>query len=105
MYEYQKYIDTRGVELWVGKVDLPHVGLPLLANSRRIGPIVTGACYSLQQAHIEAAINALRAIQVLIKYNIIYSLIKKIEFILKNALQVPTYSGRWGLTSGKRKYI
>lgn len=63
-YEYQKFVDPRGSEVWVGKVELPQVGLPLLSVPKPIGPLMTTACYSMQQAQVEAAETALKAIQV-----------------------------------------
>lgn len=64
VYDYQKYIDPTGSEVWVGKVELPQVGPPLLSAPRSIGPIITTACCSLQQANVEAAATALTVIQV-----------------------------------------
>ncbi|XP_028026365.1 probable RNA-binding protein 46 [Bombyx mandarina] len=64
-YEYQKHIDVGGTEVWIAKVELPYVGLPLLTVPRCVGPLVTRACVSMQQAQIEAAEAALHTIKVL----------------------------------------
>ncbi|XP_072941118.1 aspartate--tRNA ligase, mitochondrial-like [Epargyreus clarus] len=63
VYEYQKYVDPTGTEVWIGSVELPQVGLPLLSVPRCLGPLMTRACYSLQQAHVEAAEVALHSIK------------------------------------------
>jgi hypothetical protein len=65
VYDYQKYVDHVGNEEWVARVELPAVGPPLLAIPRPVGPLTTRACYSMQQAHVEAAENALHCIKVL----------------------------------------
>ncbi|XP_028165828.1 probable RNA-binding protein 46 [Ostrinia furnacalis] len=64
-YEYQKYVDPTGAEVWVGRVELPQVGLPLLNTPQSIGPLTTRSCFSVQQAHVEAAENALHQIKLL----------------------------------------
>lgn len=64
IYECQKYVDPVGAELWVCSVELPQVGLPLLTTPRRIGPLMTRACFSVPQAHVEAAEIALQYIKV-----------------------------------------
>ncbi|KAM3962917.1 putative RNA-binding protein 46 [Aphomia sociella] len=64
-YDYQKYMNPTGAEVWVGRVDLPYVGQPLLNVPRRIGPLTTRTCFSLQQAHVEAAESALHYIKML----------------------------------------
>ncbi|XP_045765214.1 probable RNA-binding protein 46 [Maniola jurtina] len=65
IYQYQKYMDPTGVELWVCTVDLPQVGPPLLATPKRIGPLASRICYSTQQAHSEAAEIALQTLKML----------------------------------------
>ncbi|KAG6453481.1 probable RNA-binding protein 46 [Manduca sexta] len=65
IYEYQKNLDASGNEIWTGKVELPYVGLPLLTIPRHIGPLMTSACYSMQQAQVEAAESALNYIKML----------------------------------------
>lgn len=64
VYEYQKYMDPRGTEVWLGRVELPQVGMPLLNVPQRIGPMGTSVCYSMRQAQVEAAESALKVIQV-----------------------------------------
>ncbi|XP_046960219.1 probable RNA-binding protein 46 [Vanessa cardui] len=64
-YHYLKYEDPTGAELWVCNVELPQVGLPLLTVPRRIGPLSTRACFSDQQAHVEAAEIALHTLKML----------------------------------------
>ncbi|PZC75804.1 hypothetical protein B5X24_HaOG205624 [Helicoverpa armigera] len=65
VYNFQKYSDPIHSELWVGKVELPHVGLPLISPPRRFGPLATRPCLSMQQAQIEAAETALQVIKML----------------------------------------
>ncbi|CAH2991952.1 unnamed protein product [Chilo suppressalis] len=65
VYDYQKYISADGAEQWVGRVELPLVGPPLLGAPRRVGPLHTRACHSVHQAHVEAAENALHYIKML----------------------------------------
>ncbi|CAG4958812.1 unnamed protein product [Parnassius apollo] len=65
IYNYQKYVDPTGAELWVCTVELPHIGLPLLTVPSRIGPLRTRPCYSIEQANVEAAEIALHAIKML----------------------------------------
>lgn len=64
VYSYQKYTDVTGTEVWVGRVELPHVGTPLLNVPRHLGPLTTRPCISMQQAHVEAAEYALQIIKV-----------------------------------------
>ncbi|CAG9560114.1 unnamed protein product [Danaus chrysippus] len=65
IYDYQKYVDPTGTELWVCRVELPQVGLPLLSVAQRVGPLATRACFSIEQAHVEAAELALQALKML----------------------------------------
>ncbi|XP_049865735.1 probable RNA-binding protein 46 [Pectinophora gossypiella] len=65
VYNYSKYMDASGAELWVARVELPQVGMPLLSVPRRVGPLVTQPCLSMQQSHVEAAQNILHCIQML----------------------------------------
>ncbi|XP_026751323.2 probable RNA-binding protein 46 [Galleria mellonella] len=64
VYDYQKYLNPTGAEVWVGRVDLPYIGPPL-TTPRRLGPLTAPACFSLQQAHVEAAEMALHYIKLL----------------------------------------
>uniref|UniRef100_A0A2A4JHP7 RRM domain-containing protein n=1 Tax=Heliothis virescens TaxID=7102 RepID=A0A2A4JHP7_HELVI len=70
VYNYQKYLDPTNSELWVGRVELPHIGLPLLSSPRHLGPLATRPCLTMEQAHIEAAESALQVIKML-KANLI----------------------------------
>ncbi|CAH2269122.1 jg17337 [Pararge aegeria aegeria] len=63
VYNYQKYVDPAGVELWVCSVELPQVGLPLLTIPQRVGPLIGRACYSILQANVEAADIALQTLK------------------------------------------
>ncbi|XP_075971095.1 RNA-binding protein 47-like isoform X3 [Anticarsia gemmatalis] len=65
VYSYQKYTDATSTEIWVGRVELPHVGAPLLNIPRHLGPLATRPCMSMQQAHVEAAEYALQVIKML----------------------------------------
>ncbi|CAB3243992.1 unnamed protein product [Arctia plantaginis] len=65
VYSYQKYTDVTGTEVWIGRVELPHVGTPLLSVPRHLGPLTTRPCISMQQAHVEAAEYALQIIKTL----------------------------------------
>ncbi|KOB67045.1 Uncharacterized protein OBRU01_16449, partial [Operophtera brumata] len=65
VYEYQKFMDPQGTEVWFGRVELLQVGMPLLNVPQRIGPLCTGVCHSLRQAQVEAAEAALKVIQML----------------------------------------
>lgn len=64
IYQFMKYDDPTGVELWVCSVELPQIGPPLLTVPRRIGPFSTRACFSDQQAHVEAAEIGLQTLKV-----------------------------------------
>lgn len=64
VYNCQKYIDPTNTEIWIGRVELPHIGTPLLSVPRRLGPLSTRPCHSMQQAQIEAAESALQVIKV-----------------------------------------
>lgn len=66
VYDYQKYMTSADAEVWVCRVELAGVGAPLLMSPRRLGPLVTRPCSSLQQAHVEAAETALHYIKVLL---------------------------------------
>ncbi|CAG4936738.1 unnamed protein product [Colias eurytheme] len=65
LYKYHKYVDPTGDDLWVGSVELPHVGQPLLNPPRVMGPLITRPCFSVQQAHVEAAEIALHSLKML----------------------------------------
>ncbi|KAJ8732227.1 hypothetical protein PYW08_014957 [Mythimna loreyi] len=65
IYNYQKYIDPTNTEIWICRVELPHIGKPLLSVPRQLGPLQSRPCYSMQQAHIEAAESALQVIKML----------------------------------------
>ncbi|XP_059048374.1 probable RNA-binding protein 46 [Achroia grisella] len=65
VYDYQKYLGPSGADVWVGRVSLPYVGLPLLTTPQRLGPLTARPCFSLQQAQVEAAEMALHYIKVL----------------------------------------
>ncbi|KAF9816837.1 hypothetical protein SFRURICE_009210 [Spodoptera frugiperda] len=65
VYNYQKYLDPTGAEIWIGRVEIPHIGMPLLSIPRRLGPLATRPCMSMQQAQIEAADSALQVIKML----------------------------------------
>ncbi|XP_026729305.1 probable RNA-binding protein 46 isoform X2 [Trichoplusia ni] len=65
IYSYQKYSDPSNSEMWIGRVELPHVGVPLLSVPKHIGPLVTRPCPTVQQAQVEAAESALQVIKLL----------------------------------------
>ncbi|XP_013184465.2 probable RNA-binding protein 46 [Amyelois transitella] len=65
IYDYQKCLNPSGAEVWIGRVELPHVTLPLVSTPQRIGPFVSQPCFSLQQAQVEAAETALHYIKML----------------------------------------
>lgn len=64
IYNYQKYMDPTGTQIWIGSVELPHIGMPLLSGPRCLGPLATRPCWSMQQAQVEAADSALQVIKV-----------------------------------------
>ncbi|KAJ0180065.1 hypothetical protein K1T71_004656 [Dendrolimus kikuchii] len=65
VYSCQKHLDPIGREVYVGKVELPLVGLPLLTLPRQIGPLITLPCSSMEEAHEKAAECALYFIKTL----------------------------------------
>lgn len=71
IYSYQKYSDSSNSEMWIGRVELPHVGVPLLSVPKHIGPLVTRPCPTVQQAQVEAAESALQVIKVIF-FNVLF---------------------------------
>ncbi|KAL4707021.1 hypothetical protein ACJJTC_000448 [Scirpophaga incertulas] len=98
MYDYQKFIDQAGSVEWIGRVELPAVGAPLLSSPRHLGPLTTRPCHSMQQAHVEAAENALHYIKCL-RTDILQRSVQSIHNVpsvfpvqtVPNCVPLPTY--------------